>query len=58
MAAPDQFFGEMGHHPFGPPVELRRHRLEQGRNLSDTHWHFRHLQYDGQRDSSPMKVFA
>ena len=40
VAAPDQFFGEMGHDPFGPPVELRRHRLEQGRNLSDTHWHY------------------
>src|SRR4029434_7293849 len=51
VAAPDQFFGEMGHHPFGPPVELRRHRLEQGRNLSDTHCHFRDLQYDGQRDA-------
>ena len=58
VAAPDQFFGEMGHHPFGPPVELRRHRLEQGRNLSDTHWHFRDMQYDGQGDSSPMKASA
>ena len=58
VAAPDQFFGEMGHHPFGPPVELRRHRLEQGRNLSDTHWHFRDMQYDGQGDSSPMKESA
>jgi hypothetical protein len=47
----------MGHHPFGPSVELRRHRLEQGRNLSDTHWQFRVMQYDGQGDSSPMKAF-
>jgi hypothetical protein len=34
---PDQLVGEVGHHPLGPAVQLRRHTLDQGCHLGDPH---------------------
>src|SRR6185436_13460959 len=37
MALPDKFFGQVGHDPFGPAVQLRGHTFPERRQLSDLH---------------------
>ena len=37
MSLPDQLLGQVGHHPLGAPIQLRRDGLVQRRNLCNPH---------------------
>jgi ABC-type microcin C transport system duplicated ATPase subunit YejF len=38
VTQPDQFICKVGYHTLGPAIELRRHALDEGRDLCNFHW--------------------
>ena len=37
MAKPDKFFGQLGNDPLSATIETRRHALNEGCDLCDSH---------------------
>jgi hypothetical protein len=52
-----QLIAQVCYDAFRPPVAPRRHRFEEGSNLSDPHWQFHDMQYDCQ-DASAVRESA